>query len=174
MSTITIIRVAGLALGAAASTALLVTAQIPRPAGALDAALTLTSAPTGELAVEPLGTVMQSGRLAYGAPAARATLRVRNQTGRAQRVTLRALPQTGELDAGTRIRVTARAGATELFDGSLGTLRTGSRPVRIEPGGTTQLRITASVLGGAAGREARGRSDEVALDLSSAPAGAER
>jgi hypothetical protein len=164
----TITKVAGLVLGAVACAALLVSPRISRPAGVVDAALTLTASPTGELAVTPIGTVLDSGRLAPGAPAARGTMVVRNQTGIPLAVRLRAKPVTGDLDDVVRLRI--RDADHTLFDGSLARLRSGTRPIGLAPGAGQRLRIAATLRAHAPdGFE--GRTDEVALELTSTTTG---
>ncbi len=167
MPLLTITRVVGLLLGAAACAALLVGTHIGRPAGALDSALTLTSAPTGELGVTPAGTVLAARNLQPGVPPVRGSFVVRNQTGIPLDVRLRARPMSGDLDSGARLRITA--GAATLFDGTLGGLRSGTRRVVVQPGQARRLGLAVSLNPGEAGR-AQGRRDDAALELTSTPA----
>lgn len=165
MAPITITKVAGLIAGALAGSVLLVQARVPRPAGALDAALTLTASPTGELGIAPKGIVMRSGRIAPDARPARATLEVRNQTGIGLDVRLAARPASGDLDEAVRLRITD--GEKVLFDGRLRTLRSGSRALRMPSGDVRHLKLSARLLPNAPSEHFEGRTDEVALDLSS-------
>ncbi len=167
MPTITITKVAGLVLGAAACCVLLLGTHISRPPGALDAALTLTSSPTGELAVQPAGTVLAARDLQPGRPPARGSLRVRNQTGVPLDVRLRARPASGDLDDDARLRITA--GTAMIFDGTVGALRDGSRRLTVPPGDWRRLRLAVS-LAPSGSQSAEGRSDDVALELTSSPA----
>jgi len=162
-----ITKVVGLVLGAAACAVLLLGTHIGRPAGALDAALTLTSAPTGELGVTPAGTVLAVRNLLPGAPPARGSFVVRNQTGIPLDVRLRARPMSGDLDSGARLRITA--GRATLFDGTLGALRDGARRLLVPAGQGRRLRIAVSLAPGSAAG-AQGRSDSAALELTSTPA----
>jgi hypothetical protein len=161
-----ITKVAGLVLGAAACAVLLLGTHIGRPAGALDAALTLTSAPTGELGVTPTGTVLAVRNLQPGAPPARGSLVVHNQTGIPLAVRLSARPMSGDLDSDARLRITA--GAATLFDGTLGALRDGTRRIVVQPGQGRRLGIAVSLSPGDAS-SAQGRSDDAALELTSTP-----
>lgn len=154
-------------LGAAACAALLLSVHIGRPAGALNASLTLTSAPTGELGVTPAGTVLAARDLRPGAPPVRGSLLVRNQTGIPLDVRLRARPLSGDLDADARLRIDA--GRATIFDGTLGALRSGSRRLRLGPGAGSRLRIAVSLSPHDRGG-AQGRSDDAALELTSTPA----
>jgi len=154
-------------LGAAACAALLLGAHIGRPAGALNAALTLTSAPTGELGVTPAGVVLAARDLRPGAPAVRGALLVRNQTGIPLDVRVRARPMSGDLDGDARLRITD--GGATIFDGTLGALRAGSSRVRVRPGTGRRLRIAVSLSPGDGGG-AQGRSDDATLELTSTPA----
>jgi hypothetical protein len=163
---LTITKVLGLVLGAAACAALLLGTHIGRPAGALNAALTLTSAPTGELGVTPAGTVLAAPDLQPGAPPARGSLLVRNQTGVPLAVRVRARPMSGDLDDDARLSITS--GAATLFDGTLGALREGTRRMVVPPGQGRRLRIAVSLSPGDAGG-AQGRSDDAALELTSTP-----
>lgn len=167
MAPITITKVAGLLAGALASSLLLVQTRIPRPAGALDATLTLTASPTGELGIAPKGLVMRSGRIAPDARPARAALEVRNQTGIALDVKLAARPAAGDLDDSVRLRIAGREGL--LFDGRLGALRSGTRPLRMASGDVTTLKVSARLIPNAPPDSFEGRTDEVALELSSTP-----
>lgn len=167
MAPITITKVAGLLAGALASSVLLVQTRIPRPAGALDAALTLTASPTGELGITPKGIVMRSGRIAPGARPARATLELRNQTAVALDVRLAARQGSGDLDEAVRLRVTG--GEAVLFDGRLRSLRAGGRPLRMASGDVRRLKISARLLPDAPSGSFEGRTDQVALELSSTP-----
>lgn len=168
MPSTTITKVAGLVLGAVACTVLLVAPRISRPAGAVSAALTLTAAPTGEIGVTPVGTVLAQGALAPGAPPARGAMVVRNQTGVPLALTLRAKPASGDLDDVVRLRITG--GAATLFDGSLARLRAGTRPVLLPPGAGRRLRLTATLRSGAPD-DFEGRTDEVALEITSVATG---
>ena len=164
MPSLHITKAAGLVLGAAACAVLLLGTHIGRPAGALDAALTLTSAPTGELGVVPAGAVLAARDLQRGAPPVRGSLVVRNQTGIPLDVRLRARPLSGDLDDDAQLRVTA--GAATLFDGTLGALRSGTRPFRVQPGRGRRLSVAVWLNAGGA----QGRSDDAALELTSTPA----
>ena len=168
MPSITITKVAGLVLGAVACTALLVTPRISRPAGTLDAALTLTAAPTGEIGVTPIGAVLTKAALAPSGRPARGSMVVRNQTGVPLAVTLRAKPVSGDLDDVARLRI--RTADATIFDGSIAQLRGGTRPLTLQPGAGRRLRLTAT-LRGTRPDGYEGRTDEVALELMSAPAG---
>lgn len=169
MPSTTITKVAGLALGIVACSVLLVAPRISRPAGALDAKLTLTASPTGEVGVTPVGTVLDGARLLPGAAPRRAALVLRNQTIVPLAVRLRGRPATGDLDEAVRVRITA-AGST-LFDGPLRALRSGTRPLAFPPGAARRLRLTA-VLTGADRGGYEGRTDEVALDILATQPGA--
>ena len=166
MPFLTITKVAGLMLGAAACAVLLLGTHIGRPAGALDAALTLTSSPTGELGVTPTGTVLAVHNLQPGAAPVRGSLVVHNQTGIPLDVRLRARPMSGDLDSGARLRITA--GAASLFDATLAELRDGTRRVVVQPGRSRSLGIAVSLSPGDA-TSAQGRSDDVALELTYTP-----
>ena len=168
MPSTTITKVAGLVLGAVACTALLVAPRISRPAGAVNAALTLTASPTGEIGVTPIGAVLSQVPLTPGAPPARGTMVVRNQTGVPLTVTLRAKPASGDLDDVVRLRIRSADGT--LFDGSLTRLRAGTRPLALPPGSGRRLRVTAT-LRSAAPDGFEGRTDEVALEITSVPTG---
>ena len=159
-----ITKVVGLVLGAAACAVLLLGTHIGRPAGAVSAALTLTSAPTGELGVVPAGTVLAARDLRPRAAPILGSLLVRNQTGVPLDVRVRARPMSGDLDADARLRITT--GAATIFDGTLGALRAGSRRFRVQPGEGRRLHVAVSLNAGGA----QGRSDDAALELTSTPA----
>lgn len=143
--------------------------HITAPDDTAAASLSLIATPTGELGVSPAGAFLNAPALRAGAPAARGELAVRNQTRVPLAVDLRLSSRTGDLDDLARVRV--RAADRLVFDGTLGALRRGIRPFVLRPGASHRLRVSVALPAGD-GRAAAGRSDAVALQFRSSPAGA--
>jgi hypothetical protein len=115
-------RLAGLLLGIALAAAGVTSWRVPGGSGSVDADVRLLSAPTGELQVSPMGLFLSAPSLAPGDEAVRGELLVRNQTGSALDVRLRALPSSPDLDELLVVRMDI--GKDRIFEGTLGGLRT--------------------------------------------------
>ena len=114
------LRAVGFFLGLAMVALALVAWRVPPGDGTLGADLTFFSVETGNLAVTPSGAFAQKRGLEAGDElAGRAT--VRNWTGKAIRIQLRAPADRPELDA--LLDVEATAGKTVLYQGRLAGLR---------------------------------------------------
>ncbi len=139
-----IARVLAAAIGAALVIALIAASQ---PAGGhggvLPASLRFLAAQDPVVEVEPAAprTVLESSSLRPGGRAA-GTLRLRNQTGSALAVGLRAEPSSTALDGLVEVRV--RAVGETLADTTLQALRQGTPGrVRLAPGAATVLHVVA-------------------------------
>ena len=168
VSVISIARIAGLLLGAAATAIFAVGRQITAPRDHAGTSVVFTATPTGELGVSPAGAFVNAPKLVAGAPATSGELAVRNQTRIPLAVDLRLSSRTGDLDDLLRVRV--RASAQLVFSGTLGALRRGVRPFVLRPGASRRLRVSVALPAGDA-RAAAGRSDAIAVLLFSTPAG---
>lgn len=133
---------AGLAVGVAVVLLLVSGWRVAGGDGRLGADLFFSVGPTGELAVTPSGPFLRATGLLPG-QRADADLRLRNQTGSAIAVSLRALPERRDLDG--LLLVTVRTQGRTLFSGQLGRLRAWSRPFRIGAGGHATLEFAASL-----------------------------
>ena len=159
-------RVAGFVAGLAIVAVLVGTWGVPRGDGRLGADVTFVTGPTGELAI-PSGPVLRATAME---PGDRATGigSVRNQTGRALGVRIRALPSIGDLDRVLEVGI--HAGGRVVYAGPLGGLRTWSAPFRLGSGQRVRLSILASLAGGS-GDASRGRIDDVVLQFHSVAVG---
>ncbi|HEX8051134.1 MAG TPA: hypothetical protein VF504_06660 [Solirubrobacterales bacterium] len=135
-------RAIGAAIGFALVAALIVAA---RPAGGhggvLPASLRFTAVLDGTVAVEPAPPqpLLESGPLRPGSRAS-GRLTLRNQTGEALAVRLRAEPDSTALDGTAHVRLVSHG--VVLADGTLQALRQGSaEAVRLRPGGAAQVRV---------------------------------
>ena len=128
-------------LVAAATVAILGRLPAPHP-GPLPAQVKLTTMPTGELAVEPVGPVAEANGLVPGEGALRARITLQSQVAAPLTVRVRQRPSLG--DADSALRVSVRSGATRLYEGAAGGLRRPSPgAVRIPARGTVDLEVRA-------------------------------
>jgi hypothetical protein len=137
-------RAIGAAIGLGLVAALVVAAS---PAGGhggvLPARLAFTAALDGAVAVEPAAPkpLLRSGPMRPGSRAS-ATMTVRNQTGEALAVRLRAKPDSTALDGTAHVRLVARG--VVLADGTLQALRQGTtEALRLAPGAAAEVRVSA-------------------------------
>ena len=137
-------RAIGAAIGLGLIAALIVAA---RPAsghgGVLPASLRFTATLDGSVAIAPAAPrpLLVSGPMRPGSHTS-ATMVVRNQTGGALAVRLRARPDSTALDGTAQVRLTAE-GRT-LGEGTLQALRQGTtQALRLGPGGAARVRVIA-------------------------------
>lgn len=137
-------RTIGAAIGLGLVAALIVAA---RPAGGhggvLPASLRFTAGLDGAVAIEPAPPrpLLESGAMRPGSHAS-GTMSVRNQTGEALAVRLRAKPSSTALDGTAQVRLLS--GGRTLADGALQALRQGSAgALRLRPGAAARVRVLA-------------------------------
>jgi hypothetical protein len=134
--------------------------------------LTVRIAPSAEIVpATPARPVLRSPSLAADGPGAAptGTTTVRNQTGSARTVAVRAVPDGGDLDAAVRLRVSSRG--LLLADATIGALRAGSAHLlRLPAGASAPITVRASMVPGRA-PAAGGRAVDVTLQLLTTPAG---
>jgi hypothetical protein len=136
-------RAIGAAIGLGLVAALIVAV---RPAGGhggvLPAELRFTAGLDGAVAFEPAPPkpLLASGPMRPGAHAS-GTTTVRNQTGEALAVRLRARPDSTALDGAAHVRLLSRGKV--LFDETLQALRQGSAAIELPPGGAAPVRVVA-------------------------------
>jgi hypothetical protein len=135
-------RAIGAAIGLGLVAALIVAA---RPTGGhggvLPASLLFTAELDGAVAVEPAAPkpLLVSGPMRPGTHAS-ATMTVRNQTGEALAVRLRAQPDSTALDGTAHVRLISRGKV--LFDETLQALRRGSGgAIDLPPGGAAPVHV---------------------------------
>lgn len=140
-------RAAGFALGLGIVTLALLAWRLPtvRPDLGAEAAFSMT--PTGELEVKPVGIFLDAKNLRPGGAPQNGAISIRNQTGKTLQVTLRALPAARDLDELLSVELqTGSAAATKtLFRGTLGGLRSWTKPLRLRSGETAPLRLRVSI-----------------------------
>jgi hypothetical protein len=142
------LRRGAFAAGVVAALTLVALGRLPAAGGTLGLDATLTTQPTGELAVAPTGRVITAAGLEPGGGALTARIALANQVTAPVAVRVRARPSIADADAALRVRI--RAGAVTLYDGPAGGLRqVSSSSVRIQPHGGTALDVRAWVPTGA-------------------------
>jgi hypothetical protein len=167
------VKAAGFALGLLLVAGVLVWAThawaVPRGDGTVGSDVTFITGPTGELAV-PGGPFVRGIDLRPGAAPAVGTVPVRNQTGEALAVTVRALPSIGDLDPLLMVDVTA--GSQAVYRGPLSGLVIGSNvPFRLASGQTRVLSMRAW-LPGSVHDGYQQRIDDVTVAFDVQPVGA--
>jgi len=137
-------RAIGAAIGLGLVAALIVAAH---PAGGhggvLPASLRFTASLDGAVAAEPAAPqqLLASGPLRPGSHA-RGAFALRNETGEALAVRLRAQPSSTALDGTVQVRL--QSGGAVLFAGTLQALRQGTaEALRLRPGGSARIRVVA-------------------------------
>jgi hypothetical protein len=148
------------ALGAAA--AVLASFQFPRGSGSSDVDVRFTANLTGQLVVEPAGTVLRARAMGRG-DRARGRMTIQNITDEPLAVRLRAMSSGHEVDGLLRLRIAA--GRRTLFRGPLGELRHRTpRTLRLGSQGEATLTLRAWIPQRSAGGF-RGRAEDVTLVL---------
>jgi hypothetical protein len=149
----------GFLLGAGLAAAAVLSWQIPRGHTTLGAAVTIVSHPSGELAVSPSGTFINSTELQPGPESAAEAgkLRVRNQTGTTLDVQLRGIPSQSDLNGALMVEVAS--GGASIFHGSLDDFRSWTRDsVTVASGDSAAFQVStwlpASLTAGYQGRVA--------------------
>jgi hypothetical protein len=132
-------RILGFAIGLAAVMLALVAWRLPSVRPDLGAEAAFSIAPTGELEVEQSGVFLDAKGLRPGSDAQTGASAIRNQTGKALAVSLRALPGARDLDALIAVQVVA--GPNTIFSGTLGGLRNWTKPLRLRSGELAPLRL---------------------------------
>jgi hypothetical protein len=159
------LRRGAFAAGLVAAVTLALLGRLPAGGTPLGLDAMVTTAPTGELAVGPVGTVAAAAGLAPGDGALRGRVTLENQTDAAVAVRVRARPSIGDADAALQVRVAA--GSDELYAGPAGGLRRFSaRGLTIAPHARATVDISAWLPEGAAAGW-RGRSVTLPLEYRS-------
>ena len=144
------LRAAGFFFGLAIVALALVAWRVPPGDGTLGADLTFFSVENGNLAVTPSGAFAQKRGLEEGDELA-GRVTVRNRTGKAIRIQLRAPADRPELDA--LLDVEATAGKTVLYRGRLAGLRHWTkRSFVVAPHAGHDVRLRATLPQDAGGR----------------------
>lgn len=137
-------RAIGAAIGLGLVAALILAA---RPAGGhggvLPAALRFTAALDGAVAAQPAAPkpLLDSGPMRPGGHA-QGAFALRNETGTALAVRLRAKPSSTALDGIAQVRLRSRGAV--LFEGTLQALRQGTaESLRLQPGAAAKVRVVA-------------------------------
>jgi hypothetical protein len=142
------LRRAAFASGLVAAVTLVALGRIPAGSGPLVLNVDVTTAPTGELAVEPAGRVAAVTGLAPGGGALRGRVTLRNQTDAPLAVRVRARPSISDADISMQVTLSGSAG--ELYSGPAAGLRRFSRrALSLEPRGSAVVDVAASLPPGA-------------------------
>ncbi|MEA2449818.1 MAG: hypothetical protein QOG63_1750 [Thermoleophilaceae bacterium] len=162
------LRRGAFAAGLVAAVTLVLLGRLPHGATPLALDATVTTGPTGELAVEPAGPVASVAGLRPGAGALRGSVRLENQTDAALVVHVRVRPSIADADAALQVRV------GDLYSGPAGGLRAFStRALRLAPHAAAELPLSAWLPAGSP-EGWRGRSVTLPLEYQSTIAGAVR
>lgn len=151
------IRFTGFLLGCVLAAGLVLSGRAPEGQAGSGAGLTISTKPTTELGVEPVGELLSERNLKPGAREAHATIRLANFTARALSVRLRIASGSQDLD---RILLIELGTAGErVFRGRLGELRSWSAGrLRLAPRQKRRVEVRAwlpaSVRDGYQGRSA--------------------
>jgi hypothetical protein len=132
-------RSLGLAAGVVLAVAALFVWRVPTVPVGTGATVSFKAVPSGELAVSQTGSFLRAPALipSSAGRGASAELVVANQSPANLAVTLRALPETSNLDDVLSVRVSA--GETTVYSGPLGGLRSWSDRVLVFAPGASQL-----------------------------------
>jgi hypothetical protein len=165
---LTWLRRGAFAAGLVAAVTLALLGRVPAGGQPLALDATVTSGPTGELAVTPAGPVASATGLEPGSGGLSGTVTLTNQTDARLAVRVRVRPSIADADAALHVRV------GDLYSGTAGGLRTFSRrSLTLEPHATTTLSVEAW-LPPAAPDGWEGRSLELPLEYGTAIDGRRR
>lgn len=151
----------GLALGLGIAAAAMAAWRVPSGHGVLGADVVFTSAPTGELDVDPAGPFLTASGLVPGGRREQGAVGVRNQTGVELSVRLSADPSGEGLN--DALWVEARADGERFFRGPLGELQHARGSFTVASGGERLVTLEAWLPPGSEGFE--GVLGEVAVGL---------
>ena len=164
------IRMLGLVLGFTVAAIAILFSRIPAGTGLLGADIVLASAPTGELAVTPIGPFLSATNLTPSSPASSGSIAVFNQTGITLNVAVRGLPSTVDMDQVMLVQVAADG--TSIYDGTLGGFRDWTtKTITLASGQTTHLSVR-TWLDPRSGEAWSGRITQVGIEFDSNPVGA--
>jgi hypothetical protein len=157
-------RRSGVLLGLIAAAVFLLAFPVKGGGGAMGLDVTITSMPTGELAIDPVGPFVQGAGLAPDDEPATGKLEIRNQTGVSLAVGINILVSSNYSDE--FLEVTATNDGILLFKGTVGELR-GLQDdlLQLDSGETASVDVKARVLDGAVGYQ--GRIETVSFELHS-------
>jgi hypothetical protein len=165
---LTWLRRGAFAAGLVAAVTLALLGRVPAGADPLTLEATVTTAPTGELAVAPAGPVAHATGLEPGSGRLSGSVTLTNQTDAELAVRVRMRPSIGDADAALQVRV------GDLYSGPAGGLRAFSpRAVTIAPHSAATLPVEAW-LPAAAHDGWEGRSLELPLEYGTAIDGERR
>jgi hypothetical protein len=157
-----LVKGGGFAVGALVVLLVLAGWRVPRGDGHAGSDVVLASQPTGELAVLPTGAFISTTNLEPG-NAASGSFSLQNQTGKALRVSLHALPDQPDLDGLLHVRVAT--GGRLLYAGPLHGLRRWTRArVLVPVHGTVPLSFRIWLPEGI-GRAYEGQVETIPIEL---------
>lgn len=155
------LRRGAFAAGLVAALTLVMIGRIPAGTAPIGLDATLTTGPSGEVAVSPAGTVARATALAPGRGELHGTVALTNQTDAALAVHVRMRPSIPDADAALQVQVQGPRGT--LYAGPAGGLREPSAAhLTISPHGSAAIAVIARVAPGAG---AGWRAREVTLPL---------
>ncbi len=138
------VRRGAFAAGLVAAAMIVVFGRIPAGTAPFGLDATVTTGPTGELAVTPVGRVAGVRALAPGRGALHGRVTLQNLTDATLSVRLRMRPSISDADQALKVRVVGGAGV--LYAGAAGGLRRPSpRAIRLAPQARTTVDVAAWV-----------------------------
>jgi hypothetical protein len=164
-NTRTWLRRAAFAAGLVSALTLALIGRLPASGEPLGLSATLSTGPTGELAVAPVGRVASATGLLPGGGGLRGHVLIESQVDRTLSVRVRVRPSIADADQALHVRLAS--GALVLYDGPVGGLRVATaREVSVAPHGHVGLDVRAW-LPSAAPAGWRGRSVTLPLEYAS-------
>jgi len=158
-------RWAGLAIGVAVMTALVMAARIPAGRGSIGADVTVIALPAGTVSLDHSGSVLQANDMRPGVAAhvaQRGSFRITNITDHAVNVHVHALPSLKTLD--DQLHASVRAGRHTLLRGPVGALGGWSpRSILLGPGGSAEVDVAVWLPVSASGYQ--GAIEDVSLEF---------
>jgi hypothetical protein len=160
------LRRSGFALGLAAVAVALLTARVPAAPHGLGLDLTVVATAPETVTLRPPGPLFTASGMRAGGKAARGSVTVVNAGDQGERIRLRALLASDDLDAA--LMIDASADGRRLYRGPLGGLRSAATtPLELGPGDGFVLRVDAWVPVGARGW--RGHIEDLTLSFQTEP-----
>lgn len=156
-----LVKGGGFAVGLVLVVLLLVAFRVPRGNGHAGSDVVVVSQPTGELSVAPTGAFISTTNLEPGGSSV-GSFTIANQTGKALRVSLHALPDQPELDGLLHVRIAA--GTRMLYRGRLHGLRRWTRHLVLPVRGHAALRFRVWLPTGI-GRAYEGQVETIPIEL---------
>lgn len=159
-----------LLVGLAIAAALVSSWRIDNGGTAAPARVEIVTSPSEQIAMSPAGVTAEAQKLIPSLPedGLRRRVNLRNATGDPLDIRVKALVDTPLL--GQELRLDIRAGALQVYGGTLAGLASGSQPFSLDPAQSLDLEVVAWIPEETASEAWSGRSVSVNLELVTAGA----